>query len=175
MRRLHGHRGLLSVINAWWTREDINAANQKQMEAGNYAGTVLRNFEVMRAMGMLGAFRRNWSARGLEALGHTAQAQRRSGIMLGATRYTTAIVQIAVLTLGAVLVIEGQITTGAMFAASIIVQKALMPVQVLVGNWRMLVSGKAALQSLEKLLSEAGEAPERIRCRRPPARSRYRS
>jgi PrtD family type I secretion system ABC transporter len=62
--------------------------------------------------------------------------------------------------LGAGLVIGGQVTPGVMFASSIILSRALQPVEAIVGSWRMLVSSKAGYDRIEAALQRAGRAPQ---------------
>lgn len=63
---------------------------------------------------------------------------------------------------GALMVLEGRMTGGGMIAASILVSRALAPVELLIGNWRQIISGRSAYARLKELLSAHPAAPARM-------------
>ena len=78
--------------------------------------------------------------------------------------------QSAILGLGAYLVIERATTAGAIFAASVILSRALQPVEVIVGAWRNSVAAAASYRRLDKTLTENPEAADAIALPRPAGR-----
>lgn len=78
-----------------------------------------------------------------------------AGAVGSLTKFLRLVLQSGVLGLGAYLAIEGQISAGAVFAASILAARTLQPIEQLVGGWRSLIQGLAAYESLRRALASA--------------------
>ncbi|MDP3458687.1 MAG: ABC transporter transmembrane domain-containing protein, partial [Hyphomonas sp.] len=122
------------------------------------AAEMTRNAEVLKALGMGEAVRRRWQR--LFDGGDSAFA--RSGrILTGFTSGTKAFrlfLQSAILGIGAWLVIKGEATPGAMIAASILMGRAIAPLEQIVGQWRAIVAARESWAALKKALA-ASPAP----------------
>jgi PrtD family type I secretion system ABC transporter len=121
----------------------------------------LRNTEVVRAMGMTAGLLKRWGRDRSRMLERQVAASDRAATMQSIIRFLRLSMQSLILGLGAYLVIERLTTAGAMFAASILLGRALQPVEQLVGSWRSLVSARGAFLRVRELLavhppSEAG-------------------
>jgi ATP-binding cassette subfamily C exporter for protease/lipase/ATP-binding cassette subfamily C protein EexD len=154
---------LVMVVLAWLnerlTRRPLERAQAAARHAGHFIDGSLRNAEVVSALGMLPAVTRRWTSLNDGALLgqlRTAFAGARLG---GATKLARQLVQIAMLGTGAWLVIGQDVSAGVMVAATIILGRALAPIETLVAGWRSLVEARAAWRSLRDLLSEGKEAP----------------
>jgi PrtD family type I secretion system ABC transporter len=90
--------------------------------------------------------------------------------MAAATRATRQMVQILMQSLGAYLVITGEGTPGIMVATTILLGKALSPVEQVVGNWRVLAEGRLAFARTSALLNAIGSQPERMKLPPPAGR-----
>ncbi len=108
----------------------------------------------------------------LELQRPTAQ---RSVALAALTRTLRQAVQVGMLALGAYLVITQRATPGVMVATTILLGRALAPVEQIVGSWSMLVEGRAALRRLRALLEDAGARPETMALPAAQARSRRRA
>ncbi len=117
------------------TRKPLAEATQIAASANNYATNNLRNAEVIEAMGMLDNLRHRWLKKQMRFLSLQNEASDKAASISAATKSVRIAVQSLVLGGGALLVIEGRLTPGGMIAASILLGKALGPVE-----WR-LVSG----------------------------------
>ncbi|WP_238455692.1 type I secretion system permease/ATPase [Azohydromonas lata] len=153
---------LLLVGLAWLgeriTRSRLAALQQRSRDAARLTDGALRQAEVVRALGMGTHVAARW-----RALNRTLQAgqlstQRRSGLVSSATRAFRQSVQVVMMGVAAWLVIEQQATPGVMIAVTIILGRALAPVEMLVAQWRPLLEAHAAWQRLRPLL-EPAEAP----------------
>lgn len=134
------------------TRKPLAEANQVAISANNYATNNLRNAEVIEAMGMLGNLKRRWMEKQLKFLALQNEASEKAAAISATTSATRVAVQSLVLGIGALLVIEGSVTPGGMIAASILLGKALGPVQMAIGVWKQLLSARTAYHRLEDLL-----------------------
>ncbi len=151
--------GALVLVFLTWLTEALSHPPLREAQglgqrSSNLATNHLRNAEVIDAMGMLGPVMRRWSRVHGEFLRMQALASDRAGWIGAATKFTRNAMQSLTLGLGALLVIENQITGGMMIAASLLVGRALSPVEQLIGSWRALISAQAAYRRLDSLLAE---------------------
>lgn len=149
------------------TRKPLAEAATYASAANAYAANNLRNAEVIEAMGMLGNLKRRWLQRQLRFLALQNEASERAGAISAVTKTTRITVQSLVLGLGAWLVIHGDITPGAMIAGSILLGKALGPVEMAIGVWKQLVSARTAYHRLEQLLTDHPKRVEAMSLPRP--------
>ena len=143
---------VLAVINERVSAGPLGEAQKLAMAANAQANNNLRNAEVIEAMGMLPAIRGRWFKLHEKFLMQQALASDRAGVLNAVTRFVRISMQSLALGYGALLAIEGEITPGMMIAGSIIIGRALAPVEVLITNWKQLVSARAAYGRLRELL-----------------------
>lgn len=136
------------------TRKPLAEANQIAVSANNYATNNLRNAEVIEAMGMLDNLKKRWMNKQQRFLELQSEASDKAASVTATTKATRIAVQSLVLGGGALLVIEGSMTPGGMIAASILLGKALGPVELAIGVWKQLNSARASYHRLESLLTE---------------------
>ena len=153
---------IVALLNDAWTRRPLGQAGQRFTESGVMAGAGQRNAEAIRAMGMLGGLRRRWLMRQRDGLRHQSQASDRAGLLTATSKTSRLILQSAILGAGAALVIQEAITPGAMIAASIILGRALAPVEQAVGHWRGFNGARAAYARLARLLDDYPQAERRM-------------
>lgn len=144
----------LTYVTEQATRQPLAEANAANIVAGQFANDSFRNAEVVEAMGMFPALRKRWYATHGKMLGLQAIASNRAGVISGVTRFTRVTVQSLILGAGALLVIEGKVTPGTMIAASILMGRALAPVELAIGAWKQLVSARSAYARLARLMVE---------------------
>ncbi len=158
----------LTLINEISTQKDLTAANLVFVAANNDANSHLRNAEVLEALGMLKAIRTRWLTRHTKALALQALASDRSSALSTTSKSLRVILQSSVLGVGALLVIERAITPGVMIAASILMGRALAPIDILTNSWKGFVSARAAYQRLNELLHGVPRRPDTMAL--PPPR-----
>jgi PrtD family type I secretion system ABC transporter len=146
---------LLAVLNERMTRRPLEGAQAAARQAARFIDGSLRNAEVVSALGMVPAVTRRWARLNDDALLAQLRAGNAGGTLGGATKLTRQLVQTAMLAAGAWLVIKQDVTPGVMVAATIILGRALAPIETLVAGWRSLVEARTAWKSLKQLLSEA--------------------
>ncbi len=143
---------VLALINERVSAAPLADAQKLAIAASAQANNHLRNAEVIEAMGMLPAVRGRWFDLHKKFLSQQALASDRAGMLNAVTRFARISLQSLALGYGALLAIEDQVTSGMMIAGSILVGRALAPVEMLIANWKQLVSARAAYKRLAALL-----------------------
>jgi len=150
--------GLLAIMNERMTREPLERAQAEARRAGRAIDANLRNAEVTAALGMLPAVTRHWTAMNDAALGLQMRATNVGSGFTAATRFMRQFIQIAMLAMGAWLVVDQHVTSGIMIAGTILLGRALAPVESLIASWRGLVEARSAWARLRKLLENDSSA-----------------
>ena len=148
-----------AIANELLTRKQLKAAATSVIVASAYASATFRNAEVLHAMGMLPGLRDRWLRRQDEGLKFQAVASDRAGHLIAAGKFLRVFPQIAILGTGAYLSIEQESTPGAMIAASIIMGRALAPVEMAVANWKGFIAARSAY---DRILMLFGILPEEV-------------
>lgn len=157
----------LTYLTERVTHAPLSEANSVAIQAGNFAGNNLRNAEVIEAMGMLGDLRRRWTLRHRRSIALQQLASNRAGVISAATRFVRVALQSLILGAGALLVIEDKMSAGGMIAASILMGRALAPVEQAIGAWKGFASVRSAYERLNMLLGAVADTPERMSLPRP--------
>jgi PrtD family type I secretion system ABC transporter len=157
----------LSLLNDRLTRKSLLEGNVAQIRANVQAETAIRNAEVVQAMGMLPTMVNRWQGVYESSLAGSGRAAERSGMIVGMTKSARFIVQIAILGLGALLVLKGQLTAGSMIACSILTSRALAPVEQAAGAWKVFVGARIAYGRLKQRLMMMPPEADRTRLPAP--------
>ncbi|MBB4641279.1 type I secretion system permease/ATPase [Rhizorhapis suberifaciens] len=119
-----------------------------------------RHAEILKAMAMGPDMQRRWNGYSQAFLGAQQSLADTAGTMGSISKIARMLLQSLVLTVGAILVIEGKATGGVIFASSILASRALAPVEQAIGNWRSLAAARQSWRRLEHHLAEL--SPEHI-------------
>jgi len=144
----------LAWLNEVVSRKPLAEANTTAIRSSNLATNNLRNAEVIEAMGMLPNMRKRWYAEHVKFLKLQAEASQKASRIGSITKFVQIAVQSLILGVGALLVITGDVTSGMMIAGSILLGRALSPVQQIIGVWRQWSGVVSAYRRLEKLLAD---------------------
>jgi len=160
----------LAVFGQW--RVQGPTAEQTASASRNYAFTdmSLRNAEVVRAMGMMPGLLQRWNSDRSRALERQVVASSRAAANSSLIRFLRMSMQSLILALGAYLVIERLATIGVMFAASILLGRAMQPVDQIVGTWRNVISARGAFQRIKALLASIPMLDPALALPRPAGR-----
>jgi PrtD family type I secretion system ABC transporter len=161
---------LMALLNERLVRRSLTDANAAA--ARNYAFTdmSLRNLDAVRAMDMTPGLLRRWSHDRDRLLAHQATASDRGAVLQSIVKFLRLSMQSVILGLGAYLVIERSASAGAMFAASLLLGRALQPVEQITGSWRTLVSARGALRRLNEIFAQAPVRDAAVELPRPSGR-----
>jgi ATP-binding cassette subfamily C protein/ATP-binding cassette subfamily C exporter for protease/lipase/ATP-binding cassette subfamily C protein EexD len=153
----------LSVLNDLVTRKPIHDATFAQIAAGALADTTIRNAEVVRGMGLLPAMIARWQVRNMLSTEGMRRAGEIGGVLMGAVKFIRTFAQMGILAVGAFLVVRNELTGGGMIAASILLGRALAPVEIAMGAWKGLMQAWLAYDRLQGHLVAYPPEPERTR------------
>jgi ATP-binding cassette subfamily C exporter for protease/lipase len=127
-------------------------ANQAQQDVGSYLQSKFRNSEVIESMGMVGNLYRRWAGKNALAMARSLNAQAVSGRVVAWSKFVRYTQQSLALGGGALLVIQGELSPGAMIAANVLMTRALAPIDLMVGTWSGFLSAREAFERLRDLL-----------------------
>jgi len=153
---------LIALINEKTTRPLLDEANKENMGASQFVSKNLRNAEIVESMGMLGDIRSRWQSKSSKVLSLQGSASDRAGILQSISKTSRLIVQSLVLGLGAYLVILQELSPGLMIAGSILLGRALGPIDQMIGVWKQFVSARSQYKRLNELLEKVPEDAERM-------------
>ena len=143
---------IIALITDIATKNALKEANSLTGRRMTFAEAGRRNAEVIKGMGMRAAVSRVWSEVNQRYVRAYANASDRTGGFSVLTKVFRLFLQSAILAVGAWLAILEEISPGTMIAGSIIMTRALQPVEMAVTNWRTLVQSRQAYQRLKKTL-----------------------
>jgi len=163
---LHPTLGFLAMLGAlllfvvalgteFVTRKPLSKANDQWARAMRKTDAAIRNAEVIESMGLMPGIVRRWFADNQGALALQERASDRAGALLALSKFLRLTLQIAMLGAGAYLVVLHEITSGVMIAGSIILSRALQPVEQAIGSWKYLVSARSANRRLKEFFATA--------------------
>ena len=135
---------LLAVANEMATRRPLKAANEQWVKAVRKTDAAVRNAEVIVAMGLMPSITRRWYRDNEAAIKLQNVASDRAGLLMATTKFLRLAIQVAMLGTGAYLVLRYELTPGGMIAGSIILSRALQPVEQAIGTWKSFVSARTA-------------------------------
>lgn len=147
---------LLLLALAWFneivSRKPLSEANTLAVKSSSTATNNLRNAEVIEAMGMLPHLRTRWFDMHNKFLQLQAEASQKAAAVTAVTKFVQVSTQSLILGVAALLVIKGQVTAGMMIAASILLGRAIAPVQQIIGVWKQWSGVVSAYKRLNDLL-----------------------
>ncbi|WIX33787.1 type I secretion system permease/ATPase [Salinicola sp. JS01] len=145
---------ILAIANEKATKGLLSEANAEQIKAQELANANLRNSEVLHAMGMLPGIMGRWASKHHEFLAKQSQASDRAGALANTSKVLRMLFQSMILGLGAFLVLEGDMSPGMMIAGSILMGRALSPIDQMIGSWKGFVASRSAYKRLNDLLDQ---------------------
>jgi ATP-binding cassette subfamily C protein len=152
----------LALTNEFATRNLLQEAGSANAGAAHFVSTTVQNAEVIRALGMEKQLTKRWSTQHDDVLGKQARASGRAGAIMASTKFVRMTLQIAILGVGAYLAILQEISPGIMIAASIVMGRALAPVEQAVGQWKQFVGARQAHKRLTQIFDILGEEEDRM-------------
>ncbi|TSE35341.1 Type I secretion system ATP-binding protein PrsD [Tepidimonas fonticaldi] len=162
---MHPLLGWLAVVFAlvqgalaWWGHRralgPTEALQQRQADEARFVQAKLRNAEVIESMGMLEGLKRRWAQRHADVMAQHAATHAQQHRITALSKFLRYCQQSFMLGAGALLVIDGELTPGAMIAANVLAGRALAPIDLLVGTWRAFLSARQAFLRLQALLAQ---------------------
>lgn len=153
---------LLAIWNEKATHDDLNQANQVSVENTNATARNLRNAEVVHALGMLPALMKRWQEKQKKLIVLQSLASEKGGLITALSKTYRVTIQSLILGLGAWLAINKQISPGVMIGGSILLGRALAPIDLMIASWKQFLTTRTAYDRLNKLLAHFPEEADKM-------------
>jgi len=158
---------IVSYLTTKVTTPILKEASDANTEATRVAGNSLRHAEATLALGMLGAVRKRWYDQHRVYLTNQVNASEATGLMGGMSGFLQKAMPSLQMALGTFLAMEGLITGGMIMVASMLISKAVAPIQKLLGNWPSIVAARQAYDRLNELLADDFENSQQMQLPAP--------
>ena len=143
-----------TILNSYFTKEKLAQANQYSRASTMFVDSNLRNAEVINAMGMRTNVRKKWEERYYAFLNAQNDASNKAGIWANVSKSTRMMFQSLMLGLGGYLAIHNEVGPGMMIAGSIVMGRALAPLDLMINTWKGFSSAKMAYARIDALLND---------------------
>jgi PrtD family type I secretion system ABC transporter len=153
---------VLAILTERSSRQPMAQANAASVKAIAITEEARRNAEALHSLGMKGAIRRNWTKIQHEALDFQTRANDAGARYSMMSKVFRMITQSAMLAAGAYLAIKHEISGGTIIASSIIMGRALAPVEQAVGNWQQFLGFRKAYERLTRVLDVVAPDEQRM-------------
>ncbi len=157
----------IAYLNEILSRDPTAEASSETVKNQHLASLAIMNADVIQAMGMLRHFLNGWQARNRSILSLQRLVADRNSVLFGISRAFRMMAQAGVLGMGAYFVINNQLTPGGMIAASILLGRALGPVEQSISSGKSYLNAKGAYQRLTMLVDFVGLKPEQMTLPKP--------
>ena len=146
--------GTLAYLSNKWTEAPFEQAMDAAQVANTYVGAKLKNAEIVESLGMLSSLRARWLRLYVGHLKIHTHSQENMHKVQMLSKMVRQCQQSVVLAIGAYLVIQGELSSGAMVASNMLMSNALRPIDMLVSSWKMFMQAKTSYLRVEKMLVE---------------------
>lgn len=154
---------VLALLNERATKDGLKRSNDAYRNEIRFMDLNLRNSEVIHAMGMNRNLRKIWEKKHDEFLHAHSESSVRAGVYANLSKSFRVASASLMLGLGAYLVVKMEIDPGMMIAGSIIMGRALAPLDILISSWKNYKGAKDAYTRLDKFLTDFPAQNERLR------------
>ena len=161
---------VITVINQAVTKKPLREANAAGAGADNLASEMQNEAELIRSLGMANAALERWRNYRADALSQAVTTADRTGGFTTLTKTLRLFLQSAMLGVGAYLVLQNELTAGAMIAGSILLGRALAPIELAIGQWAVIDRARQGWAALQELLNTTPAEPPRMELPRPAAK-----
>ncbi|WP_204112954.1 type I secretion system permease/ATPase [Shimia biformata] len=161
---------LAIILNQALSRRPLMQAMMASNQSQSTSGQLQTEAEMVRALGMTEAGFARWQQARNKALHEQVSASDLGGTFTSFTKTFRLFLQSAMLGLGAYLVLQNELTPGAMIAGSILLGRALAPIEVAVGQWPVVERALRGWDALAELLGEVPEETPRTKLPKPAAK-----
>ncbi|MFT5133137.1 MAG: PrtD family type I secretion system ABC transporter [Gammaproteobacteria bacterium] len=145
----------MAYLNEKMTRGPIEETGSAMRRASYYIDAGTRNAEVVNALGMIGNLSGRWNKLNNTVIDAKITSDIRGKSMQGLTKYFRMILQILMLATGAWLVIQQQVSSGVMIAGTLILSRALAPIDSAITTWKGFIDARVSYKRLKELLQQS--------------------
>ena len=145
---------VITLVNEISTKYKLALATRDNLSSNNYLNASLKNADVVNTMGMKSDIKEIWKNKYYSFLRAQNDASNNASIWTNLSKNIRMLSQSLILGIGAYLAIDQEITPGMMIAASIIMGRALAPLDLIISSWRNFVGYRTSYKRIESLLYE---------------------
>ncbi|MDO9091993.1 MAG: type I secretion system permease/ATPase [Rubrivivax sp.] len=160
----------LAILNERLSQPAVARLRETSQQASRVVDAMLRHAETVTSMGLTRAMTTRWQRRSVQAQGVQLGLSRTSSAINATSRVMRQAVQVLMLGFGTYLVVHDNATPGIMLATTIILGRALAPLEQLIGSWKGLIEARAAWARLQPVLKAAPEGAVGTELPRPIGR-----
>ncbi|MFT4961023.1 MAG: PrtD family type I secretion system ABC transporter [Paracoccaceae bacterium] len=160
----------ITLINQLMSRKPLLRANSSSHRSMILSDEIRNEAEMIQSMGMREAACGRWKEGRDTSLHETVKANDVGGTFTSLTKTLRLVLQSAMLGLGAYLVLQNQVTPGAMIAASILLGRALAPIELVIGQWALVQRASKGWTNLSELLEQVPPEAKRTELPKPKAK-----
>lgn len=153
---------VLAVVNHKVTGTALSTANKENVASNVVTTKTLRNAEAIESMGMLETLMDRWAKRQRYIMLLQSDASDKGGAVSSVSKTFRIWSQSIMLAMGAYLVVTHQINPGLMMAGSLLLGRALSPIDQMIGSWKGYVAAKVQYDRLNKVMDDLNNEPERM-------------
>ena len=153
---------VLAFVNHRLTANALANANKENVASNMVTTKTLRNAEVIESMGMLETLMNRWAKRQRRIMLLQSEASDKGGIVTTISKTFRTWSQSIMLGIGAYLVITHEINPGLLMAGSLLLGRALAPIDQMIGSWKGFVAAKVQYDRLSKVMDDLNKEPERM-------------
>ncbi|WP_263226679.1 type I secretion system permease/ATPase [Pseudomonas alabamensis] len=153
---------ILAVVNHRVTGQALATANKENVASNVVTTKTLRNAEVIESMGMLETLMNRWAKRQRNVMLLQSNASDKGGVVSSTSKTFRTWSQSIMLATGAYLVITHEINPGLLMAGSLLLGRALAPIDQMISNWKGFVGAKVQYDRLNKVMDDLKNEPERM-------------
>lgn len=144
----------IAVLNEISTRKPLQEANKANILALNQANSAVRNADVIEAMGFLPNLVERWNKLNNINVRFQSMASHKSAAFTSTSKFIRLALQTAMLGGGAYYAVAGEMTAGSMIAASILMGRAVAPIDQAINSWKAGVAARGAYGRIEHMLAQ---------------------
>lgn len=160
---------VMMLLTEWLSRGPMKAAAEQAAARNSLAEASHRNAEVIRALGMGPTMSHRWGTANRKYLDGQQEAGNITGTLGGFSRSLRMALQSFMLGLGAYLAIAQEASQGVIIASSILIARALAPVELAIGNWQQMGRARQSWRRLTDLLNQFPESRQMLELPPPKA------
>ncbi len=153
---------VLAFLNQRYTGKALTEANKQSIAANLQTTKTLRNAEVIESMGMLDTLMARWAKYQRRVLVLQSEASDKGGVISSISRTFRMWAQSMMLAIGAYLVILHEVNPGLLMAGSLLLGRALAPIDQMIGSWKGFVAARVQYARLNETMEQLNAEPQRM-------------
>ena len=160
----------IALLNQLFSTSPLQKANAGSQQANLMSESIRNEAEMIQAMGMRKAAFARWKVLRDQSLADSVVASDTGGGFTTVTKSLRLFLQSAMLGMGAYLVLQNEVSSGAIIAGSILLGRALAPIELGLGQWASVQRARKGWQNLAELLGTTPPEEDRTPLPKPKAK-----